>query len=240
MNKKILLLPLLIIASKVSLAQTATTTTRVVTRTHVNLDGKIIKDSTGVVMPADEWHKRLATGKYKLSGNAVSADSLLLVRMSSAEMSRWDAMMPAPFASPAFPTGEKKDLQKLKDINENKIDFKTLAGKVVVLNFWFIACEPCKMEIPELNKLVAENPDVVFAAVGLDFRYEIKDFLKTNTFDYRQTYDGLDYCTNLGVASYPTNVVIDKKGVTRFSATGYGPNTLVFLKRVLNEVKSEN
>ena len=32
-----------------------------------------------------------------------------------------------------------------------------LRGRVVVLNFWFLACAPCQAEIPSLNKLVSNT-----------------------------------------------------------------------------------
>ncbi|AMR30311.1 hypothetical protein A0256_02205 [Mucilaginibacter sp. PAMC 26640] len=238
MGKKTLLLLLMMISITLTRAQNPGI--RTVIRRNVNLDNKIIKDSSGVVVPADEWHKRMASGIYKLSSNALSGDTMVLVRMTEEDIARRHEWMPPPPPSPAFPVGEKKELPKLKDINGNKIDFKALEGKVVVLNFWFIACEPCKMEIPELNKLVTENPEVVFIAVGLDLKYEIKDFLKVTAFKYQQTYDGREYARNLSVGSYPTNVVIDKKGITRFSSSGYGTSSIIFLRKALSQAKAEN
>src|SRR5262249_8106397 len=35
-------------------------------------------------------------------------------------------------------------------------DSKSLQGKIVVVNMWFIACGPCRKEIPKLNHMVRE------------------------------------------------------------------------------------
>ena len=84
------------------------------------------------------------------------------------------------------------------------------------------------------------NPNVVFIAVCLDQRWNIKDFLKEIPFNYRQVADGRDISNQYGVSSYPTNVVIDKKGMVRFSSMGYGRGTLTWLKKTLTQINSKN
>lgn len=39
---------------------------------------------------------------------------------------------------------------------------------VVVLNFWFTSCPPCRREIPELAAYHAANPDVAMYGVSVD------------------------------------------------------------------------
>ncbi|MBK8086975.1 MAG: TlpA family protein disulfide reductase [Chitinophagaceae bacterium] len=87
-----------------------------------------------------------------------------------------------------------------------KYSLNDLKGKVVVINFWFINCAPCKAEIPQLNKLVKEfnQDEVVFIAVALDSYSELKDFLKTTPFDYHIIDDGRYFAQGNGVKSYPT------------------------------------
>jgi hypothetical protein len=40
------------------------------------------------------------------------------------------------------------------DINGNEYSLNSLKGKIIVMNFWFVECKPCAMEMPELNELV--------------------------------------------------------------------------------------
>ena len=63
-----------------------------------------------------------------------------------------------------FAKGERALDFIVTTINGEHIKLSELRGKVVVLNFWFTKCGPCKLEIPDLNGLVNEfkDKDVVF------------------------------------------------------------------------------
>ena len=40
-----------------------------------------------------------------------------------------------------------------EDFSDNKISLKDYRGKLVIINFWAIWCEPCKKEMPSLDSL---------------------------------------------------------------------------------------
>ena len=40
------------------------------------------------------------------------------------------------------------------DLLGNAYSIDKLKGKLIVINFWFVECKPCIMEMPDLNKLV--------------------------------------------------------------------------------------
>src|SRR5688572_27232831 len=44
----------------------------------------------------------------------------------------------------------------LTSIDGKQFQLSELKGKVIMLNFWFIACAPCVAEMPLLNQLVEE------------------------------------------------------------------------------------
>jgi len=50
------------------------------------------------------------------------------------------------------------------DMNGNSYSLGILKGKVVVINFWFVECKPCVIEMPELNEIVEKykSEEVVF------------------------------------------------------------------------------
>lgn len=52
------------------------------------------------------------------------------------------------------------------------IDTKDWAGKVTVLNFWYAACAPCRVEAPVLKKLAAEFKDQKVQFIGVNVRDE--------------------------------------------------------------------
>ena len=72
------------------------------------------------------------------------------------------------------------------DLEGTTFTLDELKGKVVVINFWFVACKPCVEEIPELNELVEkyEEKDVVFLSFALDNEKRLNSFLEKTPFKY--------------------------------------------------------
>lgn len=68
-----------------------------------------------------------------------------------------------------------------KEFEGDSFELKSMAGKVVILNFWASWCAPCIEEVPSLIKLVKEyKGDVQLIAVSGDSKAEdIKIFLKS-------------------------------------------------------------
>jgi len=142
-----------------------------------------------------------------------------------------------------MPVGEISDEEKahpidgvLTDMKGNTIKISDLKGKVVVINFWFIACKPCTMEIPELNHIVAEyaGKDVVFLGVALDEAKALKKFLKEKSFDYRICPEGDQFANDMKVMSFPTHFVIGKDGFLQFKTSGFSPTTIPTLQEAIN------
>lgn len=133
--------------------------------------------------------------------------------------------------------GTKATDFSLENIKGKKYTLSELSGKVVVLNFWFIACQPCIMEMPDLNELVTEFKDkeVVFIAIALNTKKELKKFLRKTKFNYSIIEDGQVMANSYHVKGYPTNIILDKSGVIQFVSTGVGPNNKTNLQREINK-----
>lgn len=133
--------------------------------------------------------------------------------------------------------GQKVKDFEIKDVKGKELKFSDLEGKVVVLNFWFIECKPCVMEIPELNALVDEfqNQDIVFLAIALNSKNEVKGFLKEHKFTYQVFPDGPAVAEEFGIIGYPTNLIIDQKGIVRYVSTGVGPDNQFLLKKEISK-----
>jgi thiol-disulfide isomerase/thioredoxin len=109
----------------------------------------------------------------------------------------------------------------MTDINGKKIKAGSLAGKIVVMNFWFIGCPPCRYEIPQLSKIAEDyknNRDIIFIAIATDSVGAIKEFLKYNAFHYRLIGDGAKLSEDYGVKTCPLSLVINKEGTIIFNS----------------------
>ena len=102
---------------------------------------------------------------------------------------------------------------KATDINGQVVELKKLKGKIVVLNFWFIKCPPCRKEIPELNRIISDfsNDSIEFISIATDSDNSIKEFLKEHEFNYRHI-SGENILKDFNNYSYPTNIVLDTNG----------------------------
>ncbi len=101
------------------------------------------------------------------------------------------------------------------DLDGQSITLEELRGKVVVLNFWFLACAPCRAEIPELNSLVERfrSRDVVFLALAPNAADELREFLKAKEFLYRIISDpDAEIAGKYKIYSAPVHMVIDQNG----------------------------
>lgn len=103
----------------------------------------------------------------------------------------------------------------LTDLHGKRWSLEELRGKVVVLNFWFTSCAPCIQEMPGLNALVQDykGKDVVFLALTYNTREQVTSFLRKRSFDYTLLPDSKDVDKKYNVSSWPTSIVIDKKGI---------------------------
>lgn len=124
-----------------------------------------------------------------------------------------------------------KDFQAT-DLFGNKISSKDLKGKIVVLNFWFVNCPPCKDEIPELNKIVAEyknNKGIVFIGFALDKKDKLNGFLSQTQFDYKIVPNSKDIANQYFVYAYPSHIIINKNGIISYTDIGLKEGSISLL-----------
>jgi cytochrome c biogenesis protein CcmG/thiol:disulfide interchange protein DsbE len=90
-------------------------------------------------------------------------------------------------------------------------------GKVVVLNFWASWCAPCIEEIPSLNQLQRDMPQVV--VVGVDMGEEdgaYRQFIADHRVDFLTVRDAQQQSNGLyGTSRPPETYIIDRKGQIR-------------------------
>ena len=204
-------------------------------------ENSIVKDTSGNVMPYAIWSRLMITGRYKIKTEKKDDADFVIYRISDEEYEKVLENMPKPKESRFFKTGGNFSHFKTNDINGNKINTKNLAGKIIVLNFWFINCPPCVMEMPELTKLsdaYKSDSSIVFIAIALDKEAELKEFLKNSDFGYTIIDNGRFITQRYGITSYPTNVIVDQKGKVYFHSSGLSTSTVHWLKKSIEELKN--
>lgn len=94
------------------------------------------------------------------------------------------------------------------------------AGQVVVVNFWYASCAPCRAEAADLQAVNAEYADQGVSFVGVNVRDQAPQavsFAKTYDITYPSIIDTdgaaqLAFSGNVPPNAVPTTLVLDKQG----------------------------
>ncbi len=112
----------------------------------------------------------------------------------------------------------------LKDLSGKEHRLDDYRGKVVVINFWATWCEPCREEMPSLNRLKAQMADAPFAILAVDMgegEGRIKAFLDKTPVDFPVLLDRDSAVSKAWkVRVLPTTLVLDPDTRTRYMAIG--------------------
>lgn len=90
-----------------------------------------------------------------------------------------------------------------------------LAGKVLVVNFWFIGCPACVYEMPRLNEMAAKfagRDDILFVSMTDDPAPRVRKYLEKEKFGYTNVADAGPRMRSIGFGGYPKNFVIGRDG----------------------------
>lgn len=113
-----------------------------------------------------------------------------------------------------------------KLIDGADFDLASQKGSVVLLNVWATWCQPCRFEIPELEKMHHELSSRGVKVVGVSLDDSgvdgVKQFVKDQKMSYTIAIDPEGTIANIFQTSIiPTTVLIDKTGKVVWK--NYGP-----------------
>ncbi len=118
----------------------------------------------------------------------------------------------APQVSMRTPEGEDVSLPGLRD-------------RVVLLDFWATWCQPCRNQMPEIDKVYRAGREQGLVVIGIDDDENPEEgarFLKEHGYGWRNVFDGAEKVvrSRFKVVGIPTLVLIDKQGVVAGCGVG--------------------
>ena len=119
---------------------------------------------------------------------------------------------------------------KLKDLNKQRQDFSQYYKHgPLLINFWNLACEPCKKEMKELDKLHLKYEKQGFKVVSINIdntrsMSKVKSYVKSQKYAFTVLSDpkaGL--FRKMGGKIMPFVIIIDSTGEITNRHVGYNP-----------------
>lgn len=110
----------------------------------------------------------------------------------------------------------------LKGLNTPDIDFQSLKGTVVFVNYWATWCPPCIAELPMIQQFYNEYKDkIAFVFITNEKQEVVVEFLQKNNYKlpvYNMASNPPELLNQSN--SIPATYIIDKKGYIRLFKTG--------------------
>jgi peroxiredoxin len=142
---------------------------------------------------------------------------------------------------PIADRGEPVDFEAETDAGDT-VSSDDYRGEVLVVNFWYAGCPPCRVEAPDLAELseLYEGEGATFLGVNTrDQAPQSLTFAEEFGIDYPSVIDAgtgnmlLAFAGTVGANAVPTTLVIDKQGrvAARFLGLIEAPSTLKTLIR---------
>ncbi len=135
--------------------------------------------------------------------------------------------------------GDKAPLFALEDLEGRPFNLEDEVGKkVYLLVFWSIFCEPCKAEMPLIQRLYEKYRDkglevLAIAMDGEPMRKSIQGLVKQQGYTFRVFIDKLApdesfvVADPYGVAGTPTLYIVDRTGKISFAEVGRTPKEVL-------------
>ena len=113
---------------------------------------------------------------------------------------------------------------KLRDLGGKPFDIASLRGRVVLVNFWASWCDPCREEMPALERLRAKLKDRGFELITVNYG-QSKDaasrFMEKLSLDLPVLLDpDKGAASRWNVRALPMSFLVDAGGKARFASFG--------------------
>ncbi len=119
--------------------------------------------------------------------------------------------------------GEEARDFNLKDLKGESVELVKLRGKVVLLNFWATWCGPCRIEMPQIDRLQKEFKDRGLVALGISDEEpsRAREFLARHRISFPTLSDPEQtVAQNYQVDVIPTVLIINREGKIVYHGRG--------------------
>jgi thiol-disulfide isomerase/thioredoxin len=110
---------------------------------------------------------------------------------------------------------EIKEL-KFKDFNFNDVDLANKKGNIMILNFWATWCVPCKKEMPSLEELSKQYPEIIIYPINLEKpnKDKTRNFFESLNIKNLKIYFDPEFnlVKSFNMRGVPTSILINKEG----------------------------
>ena len=119
---------------------------------------------------------------------------------------------------------------KLKDLNNKRQDLRQYySDGPILLNFWNLACEPCKKEMKELDKIHVKYSDKGFEVVSINIdntrsMSKVKSYVNSQKYSFTVLSDPkAELFRKMGAKVMPFVIIADSTGEIINRHVGYNP-----------------
>jgi thiol-disulfide isomerase/thioredoxin len=128
-----------------------------------------------------------------------------------------------------------------KALDGTEVKLPSRGARATVVDFWATWCEPCREQLPDLDRLAAawRAEGVQVYAVSFDEdRAAVEEFVARTAIGFPVLWDkgGQTLAERLELTRLPTTVLIDGSGVVRGVHLGYEPGQSAALQDELKRI----
>ena len=186
------------------------------------------------------------SGQIELS--QLLANTLREVEPSLREASNGSvaAAMLADHAGRVGLIGKTPELSELVDWDGKPVDFKTVPGEIVLVDFWATDCLPCLQELPRLRRLHAEFASEGFTILSVNVNSSPDDarrYLQSQQLPWLQVRfsdaPGMEaaFLQRNGIRTIPFTMLVDRSGKV-FAIHAYGQNLETMVRQEMLNLKA--